>query len=43
MPILFENGGATALSELSDINLSGLVANQILKYDGTAWVNVTVP
>lgn len=32
-------GGATALSELSDVQLSGLLAGDVLIYDGTHWVN----
>ena len=32
-------GGATALSELSDVQLSGLLTGDVLIYDGTHWVN----
>lgn len=34
-----EGGGATALSELSDVQLSGLLAGDVFIYDGTHWVN----
>lgn len=34
-----EGGGATALSELSDVQLSGLLTGDVLIYDGTHWVN----
>lgn len=34
-----EGGGATALSELSDVQLSGLLTGDLLIYDGTHWVN----
>lgn len=32
-------GGATALSKLSDVQLSGLLTGDVLIYDGTHWVN----
>ena len=32
-------GGATALSELNDVQLSGLLAGDVFIYDGTHWVN----
>lgn len=32
-------GGATALYELNDVQLSGLLAGDVLIYDGTHWVN----
>ncbi len=31
-------GGATALEDLTDVNLAGLAAGKILKWDGAAWV-----
>ena len=34
-----EGGGATALSELNDVKLSGLLTGDALIYDGTHWVN----
>ena len=32
-------GGATALSELNDVQLSGLLTGDVLIYDGTHWAN----
>lgn len=32
-------GGATTLSGLSDTTISGLATNDVLKYNGSAWVN----
>lgn len=32
-------GGATALYELNDVQLSGLLAGDVLIYDGTHWMN----
>ena len=32
-------GSASSLSELSDVSLSGLTAGQLLKYNGSHWVN----
>ncbi|MBQ4388000.1 MAG: hypothetical protein II822_10415 [Prevotella sp.] len=34
-------GGATSLAELTDVALSSPQAGQVLKYDGTHWVNGT--
>lgn len=34
-----DGGGATALSELSDVQLSGLLTGDVLIYDGTHWAN----
>jgi hypothetical protein len=36
-------GGATALSELTDVALSSPAPDEVLKYNGTDWVNSTVP
>jgi len=40
---LGEGGGITelALNELTDVNISSLVTGQVLKWDGTAWINGT--
>ena len=35
-------GGATALSQLTDVQLTSLAVGNLLKYDGTHWVNVTL-
>lgn len=35
------SSGKSNLSELDDVNLSDLQSGQILKYDGTDWVNAT--
>ena len=35
-------GGANNLDELSDVNLGGLTAFQVLQYDGANWVNAFV-
>lgn len=35
------SSGKSNLSELNDVNLSDLQSGQILKYNGTAWVNAT--
>ena len=34
-------GGATALNGLTDVTLSNVTNGQVLKYDGSAWVNGT--
>jgi len=34
-------GGATILNDLTDVTLSTLSAGQVLKYDGTKWINDT--
>ena len=34
-------GGATALSGLTDVNLSGIAIGDILRYNGTVWTNVS--
>ena len=34
-------GGASALNDLSDVSISGETAGQVLKYNGTNWVNDT--
>lgn len=34
-------GGASALSELSDVNLTSPSDGQVLHYDGTEWINAT--
>lgn len=34
-------GGASALSELSDVNLTSPSDGQVLHYDGTKWINTT--
>ena len=33
------SGGSSALSEMSDVTLTGLKANDVLKYNGSVWVN----
>ena len=33
------SGGSSTLSELTDVTLSNLQANDILKYNGSVWVN----
>ena len=33
------SGGSSSLSELTDVTLSNLQANDILKYNGNVWVN----
>ena len=33
------SGGSSALSELTDVTLSNLQANDVLKYNGSVWVN----
>ena len=33
------SGGSSALSEMTDVTLSNLKANDILKYNGSVWVN----
>ena len=35
-------GGATALSQLTDVQLTSLAIGNVLKYDGTHWINVTL-
>lgn len=35
-------GGATALSQLTDVQLTSLAVGNLLKYDGTHWINVTL-
>jgi plastocyanin len=35
------SGGSSAISQLTDVTISGLTAGQILKYNGTRWVNDT--
>ena len=34
-------GGASALSDLTDVSLSSLASGEVLGYDGTDWVNVS--
>jgi plastocyanin len=34
-------GGATSLTGLTDVSISSLASGQVLKYNGTAWVNGT--
>lgn len=36
---LWKGGGSSTLSELTDVTLSNLQANDILKYNGSVWVN----
>jgi len=36
-------GGATALSQLSDVSLGTLVTGNVLQWDGTNWINSNVP
>jgi hypothetical protein len=31
--------GASSLNELSDVSITGVIADQILKYNGTSWIN----
>ena len=33
-------GGATALADLTDVSLAGLLAGQVLTYNGVAWTNL---
>ena len=33
---------AVHLDALSDVTISGLTSNQLLKYNGVQWVNVTI-
>ena len=33
------SGGSSTLSELTDVTLSNLQANDILKYNGSVWIN----
>jgi hypothetical protein len=33
-------GGATTLDGLTDVSISGPVANEVLGYDGAEWINV---
>ena len=35
------SGGASALSELSDVTLTSPSDGQVLHYDGTEWINAT--
>ena len=35
-------GGASALSDLSDVSLSSLASGEVLGYNGTNWVNTTM-
>lgn len=35
-----ESGGATSLSELSDVTLTALAADDLLKWNGSKWVNM---
>lgn len=35
-------GGASALDDLTDVTISGVAANQFLRYNGSAWVNNTI-
>lgn len=35
------SGGASAINDLSDVTISSAQAGQVLKYDGSAWVNDT--
>jgi hypothetical protein len=32
-------GGSTALNDITDVTISSAQNNQILKYNGSAWVN----
>jgi CBS domain-containing protein len=32
-------GGATAITELTDVSISNLSSGQVLKYNGTVWIN----
>ena len=34
-------GGASALSDLTDVQITNVANGQILRYDGTHWINVT--
>ena len=36
---LWKGGGSGALSEMTDVTLTNLQANDILKYNGSVWVN----
>lgn len=36
---LWKGGGSSALSEMTDVTFSNLQANDILKYNGSIWVN----
>jgi plastocyanin len=36
-------GGATALTELSDVTISNVQNNQVLKYNGSNWTNAAAP
>lgn len=36
-------GGATDLNQLDDVTLTTPVTDQVLKYDGTKWINATLP
>ncbi|MFA5670783.1 MAG: hypothetical protein WC967_16235, partial [Balneolaceae bacterium] len=37
------SGGVTQLSDLSDVELTSLATDDIIKYDGTNWINVPIP
>ena len=34
-------GGASSLSELTDVQITNVASGQILRYDGTHWINIT--
>ena len=36
-------GGANALNDLTDVTISSAAQNQILKYNGSGWVNSAIP
>jgi hypothetical protein len=36
-------GGSTTLSGLNDVSFSGLIANEIIQYNGITWTNVVLP
>ena len=36
---LWKGGGSSSLSEMSDVTLTNLKANDVLKYNGSVWVN----
>lgn len=38
----YSGGGSSSISTLTDVTLSSLISNNLLKYNGTAWVNTNL-
>ena len=42
VPQAVSGGGASVISDLTDVDTTGVVANNVLKYDGTNWVDGSI-